>query len=99
MACQFNWLRPMIIAHITQNSKIVYVGYALLPKQDWKTGKFSRFDTVVGLLMAILSLATFSLDKAMLLGFGAYSLEQVFIRKEKANPYLCLLYTSDAADE
>ena len=77
-----------LIPVVATSGILVYVGYALLPKDDWKAGLFSRFDIIVGALMAVLSLATFSLDKAMLLGFGAYSLNQIFFKKEKANPYL-----------
>jgi AGZA family xanthine/uracil permease-like MFS transporter len=77
-----------LVPVVATSGVLVYVGYALLPKKDWDSGKFSRFDLGVGLVMAILSLATFSLDKAMLFGFGAYSLKQLLDRSQKKNPYL-----------
>lgn len=67
---------------------LVYVGYALLPREEWRKGSFGRFDVIVGLLMAILSFATFSLDKAMLLGFGAYLVKQRLLQRNRLNPYL-----------
>lgn len=38
--------------------------------------------------MAIASFVTFSLDKAMVLGFGIYASRQVFAKEEKVDWYL-----------
>ena len=65
---------------------LVYVGYLLLPLNREKS-EYGRFDLVVGILMGLLSLLTFSLDKAMLLGFCAYSGRELAIGKRK-NIYL-----------
>lgn len=77
-----------VVPVVATSGILVYVGYALLPREEWRKGSFSRFDVVVGLLMAILSFATFSLDKAMLLGFGAYLVKQRLLQGNRLNPYL-----------
>ena len=53
---------------------LVYVGYLLLPKQSKENSASvgMSFDTIVAAFMGIISLATFSLDKAMALGFWLY---------------------------
>jgi AGZA family xanthine/uracil permease-like MFS transporter len=77
-----------LVPVVATSGVLIFVGYALLPREEWRSGQFAKFDLIVGLGMAILSFATFSLDKAMLLGFGAYSLRQLLRRDEKVNPYL-----------
>jgi AGZA family xanthine/uracil permease-like MFS transporter len=67
---------------------LVYVGFLLLPRDDWRVGKFTKFDLGVGIVMALISFFTFSLDKAMVLGFGAYSIRQVFSKTERTDPFL-----------
>ena len=68
----------------------LYVGWLLLPIQHFRDEKasFGRFDIGIAILMAAISLFTFALDKAMLAGFLAYTLRQIFTRGEKVNPYL-----------
>ena len=77
-----------LVPVVATSGVLIFVGYALLPREAWRSGQFAKFDLMVGLGMAVLSFATFSLDKAMLLGFGAYSLRQIFKRDEKVNAYL-----------
>jgi AGZA family xanthine/uracil permease-like MFS transporter len=77
-----------LVPVVATSGVLIFVGYALLPREEWRSGQFAKFDLMVGLGMAILSFATFSLDKAMLLGFGAYSLRQILTRNERKNPYL-----------
>jgi AGZA family xanthine/uracil permease-like MFS transporter len=77
-----------LVPVVATSGVLIFVGYALLPREAWRSGQFAKFDLIVGLGMAVLSFATFSLDKAMLLGFGAYSLRQILRCDEKMNPYL-----------
>jgi adenine/guanine/hypoxanthine permease len=77
-----------LVPVVATSGVLIFVGYALLPREEWRSGQFAKFDLIVGLGMAVLSFATFSLDKAMLLGFGAYALQQLFRRNQKMNPYL-----------
>lgn len=44
---------------------LVYVGFLLLPRDDFRLGRFTPYDAIVGLVMAAISFLTFSLDKAM----------------------------------
>ena len=67
---------------------LVYVGFLLLLREQWRAGEYRLFDGVVGVLMAVISFLTFSLDKAMVVGFSCYAFHQVFIKKEKVNWYL-----------
>jgi adenine/guanine/hypoxanthine permease len=69
---------------------LLYVGWLLLPIRHIRetTISFGRFDIFVAIVMGLLSLFTFSLDKAMLFGFWAYSGKQIFSKTEKVNFYL-----------
>lgn len=69
---------------------LLYVGYILLPVRQFREDRksFGHFDMAVGIAMGFVSLLTFGLDKAMLLGFWAYTLKQLAGRKGKVNPYL-----------
>lgn len=67
---------------------LVYVGFLLLPRDQFRQGEFTVFDILVGLAMGGVAFVTFSLDKSMVIGFGAYALRQVFLKKERVNWYL-----------
>lgn len=69
---------------------LLYVGWLLLPIRHIReaTVLFGQFDIVIAIAMGILSLFTFSLDKAMLLGFWAYSGKQFISKNERVNFYL-----------
>jgi hypothetical protein len=69
---------------------LLYVGWLLLPIRHIReaTVSFGRFDIIVAVVMGLLSLFTFSLDKAMLFGFWAYSGKQLFSKTETVNFYL-----------
>jgi AGZA family xanthine/uracil permease-like MFS transporter len=77
-----------LVPAVATSGVLVFVGYALLPREQVRSGEFTTFDVIVGLLMAVVSFATFSLDKAMLVGFAAYSLRPAIKGNESMNPYL-----------
>jgi adenine/guanine/hypoxanthine permease len=77
-----------LVPVVATSGVLLYVGYALLPQNEWHSGEFKKFDLMVGIVMAALSFATFSLDRAMLVGFGAYALRQIFSKTERINPFL-----------
>ena len=54
--------------------------------------KFEKFDLIVGIVMAVITFMTFSLDKAMLVGFGAYALQPLLHRKTNFNPVLLISF-------
>lgn len=66
---------------------LLYVGWLLLPLHE-RHSSFGTFDKCIALAMAFLSLLTFGLDKAMLVGFWAYTLKQLLANKGKVNIYL-----------
>lgn len=68
----------------------LYVGWLLLPIRHFRddTIHFARFDIIVAVMMGAISLLTFSLDKAMLFGFAAYTIKQIVSRNERVNIYL-----------
>jgi hypothetical protein len=66
----------------------VFVGYALLPRAQFQSGEFGRFDLAIALIMAAISFFTIPLDKAMLIGFGAYSLRPFGTRGGTVDRYL-----------
>ena len=77
-----------LVPAVATSGVLVFVGYALLPREQVTSGEFGRFDLAVGVVMAAVSFITFSLDKAMLIGFGAYSLRPLITRDGAINPYL-----------
>lgn len=68
---------------------LVFVGYLLLPAfWDWENRRVSnRFDLIIGGMMGVVSVATFSLDKSLAIGFWAYFLHGVFVGGEKKPSY------------
>jgi AGZA family xanthine/uracil permease-like MFS transporter len=64
---------------------LVYVGY-LLVRDTWANRDLTRFDLAVAAAMALISFLTFSLDKAMLCGFAAYSVAS--LRARRSDPIL-----------
>jgi AGZA family xanthine/uracil permease-like MFS transporter len=81
-----------LVPVVATSGVLVYVGYALLPRDAWRSGEFGKFDLIVGILMATLAFATFSLDKAMLVGFGAYAAQPIFCKSAKFSPVLLLSF-------
>lgn len=81
-----------LVPVVATSGILVYVGYALLPRDAWRSGEFGKFDFLVGILMASLAFATFSLDKAMVIGFGAYALQPLFCKSTKFSPVLMLSF-------
>lgn len=77
-----------LIPVVATGGVLVYVGFLLLPRSQWRAGEYKLFDGVVGVLMGIISFLTFSLDNAMVVGFGCYAFHQVFVKREKINWYL-----------
>ena len=69
---------------------LVAVGWLILPIRRLNTGTtpFTQFDLFVALGMGEISFLTLGLDKAMLIGFWAYTLRQIFMPGEKVNVYL-----------
>ncbi len=67
---------------------LVYVGYLLI-RDTWEEKELDKFFYSVAIIMGIISLFTFSLDKAMLIGFIAYSIRQVW-KDKKVNWYLAV---------
>ncbi|WP_209349507.1 NCS2 family permease [Pontixanthobacter sp. CEM42] len=73
---------------------LIYVGWLLFPRDELFTQggddankKLASFDFFVVTAMGLLSAVTFSLDKALLLGFVAYSAKALVVDR-KLNPYL-----------
>lgn len=61
---------------------LIYVGYLLMKDVDSPDDKnLDRFFKIIVVIMGIISLLTFSLDKAMLLGFVAYTIRQIVVEK------------------
>lgn len=62
------------LIHVVATSGIlVYVGFLLFPRDAWREGRFRAFDAGVGIIMGLISFFTFSLDKAMAVGFIFYT--------------------------
>jgi AGZA family xanthine/uracil permease-like MFS transporter len=68
---------------------LLFVGYLLLPAfWDWDNKKVSnQFDLIIAIIMGVVSVATFSLDKSLAIGFWAYFLQGVFVGGEKKSSY------------
>jgi AGZA family xanthine/uracil permease-like MFS transporter len=67
---------------------LIYVGYLLMRDTDSPDDQhLDKFFLVVVIFMGLISFLTFSLDKAMMFGFLAYTVKQLFYEK-KVNWYL-----------
>jgi adenine/guanine/hypoxanthine permease len=65
---------------------LCYVGYLLLPKSK-KGNPFTTLDIIVFIAMGLISFLTFSLDKAMLIGFSVYTIKHLLnCSKTKTKP-------------
>ncbi len=79
-----------LVPVVATSGVLLYVGYSLLPIEEFRKGELTYFDILVGIIMGIISFITFSLDRAMLFGFLAYTLRQVVLKEEKVNIYLLI---------
>lgn len=76
-----------LVPVVATSGILLYVGWLLLPRNAWQAGLYKGFDIVVGLLMGAISFFTFSLDKAMVVGFGLYAVKNVIeTRRIHQNP-------------
>jgi hypothetical protein len=86
--------RPRLHQQVLQGTAgvLLYVGYLLLPIQQWKKTpeSFGLFDFIVALGMGTISFVTFGLDKAMLLGFWSYLIRNIMKTQEKKNYFLLM---------
>jgi len=95
LSCIF--LTPLIkfVPVVATSSALVWVGLWLMPKgmiklfsdddTIWK--KFVTSDKIILALMLIVVLFSFSLQYALIFGYGGYVVQEL-IREKKANPYL-----------
>ncbi len=72
---------------VATTGALVIVGLQLCPKLSILKS-FSKIDLSVAVLMPLLVVLTFSLEKAMLVGFGIYIVSDLLIKKTWPNPYL-----------
>ena len=70
-----------LVPVVATSGILLYVGWLLLPRNAWQAGLYKSFDVIVGLLMGAISFFTFSLDKAMVVGFGLYAVKNVIEAK------------------
>jgi AGZA family xanthine/uracil permease-like MFS transporter len=68
---------------------LLYVGWLLLPIKQFRDspGLFGRFDLMIAVVMGIVTLVTFALDKSLLVGFVAYTAREMFTYK-RFDPFL-----------
>ncbi|MEP3890930.1 MAG: NCS2 family permease [Hellea sp.] len=87
-----------LVPVVAASGVLLYVGWLLLPKGEIASvfignskteSSLDKFDLLIILIMAATAVITFSLDKSLLLGFGAYSLKQIF-KSHSLNRYLGL---------
>lgn len=67
---------------------LIYVGYLII-RDTWEEKDLNKFFYIVAIIMALISLFTFSLDKAMLVGFVFYTVRQIN-KDKKVNWYLAV---------
>ena len=68
---------------------LLYVGWLLLPIKQFRQEPdlFGAFDLVIAVVMAVLTLVTFALDKSLLVGFVLYTGREVLTRR-RFDPFL-----------
>lgn len=61
---------------------LIYVGYLLMKDTDSPDDKgLGKFFLVIVVVMGLISFLTFSLDKAMMFGFLAYTINQILVER------------------
>jgi AGZA family xanthine/uracil permease-like MFS transporter len=66
---------------------LLYVGLTLLPKkEEWKA--YHLVETIAVVIMIVVTLVTFGLDKAMFAGFAALLIGYLIVDRSKVNMYL-----------
>jgi len=73
---------------VATSGALVYVGYKLIPKKNILS-TYSKLDYFVSISMALLTIFTFSLDLAMILGFSAYAI-QGYLKDKSINLLLLI---------
>jgi len=77
-----------LVPVIATTGALLWVGIELIPSLK-QINKISTIELLAVALMILLTVATFALDKAMLVGFGFYILGNLFTgRLKQVNPYL-----------
>lgn len=92
MLCCF-LLVPLIkfVPVVATSASLLFVGYQLMPRKEiW--AKFTTIDKVILALMLIAVATQFSLERAMLIGYLFYIIDQIFIQKLKPNLYLIISF-------
>ncbi|TWU54801.1 putative permease YicO [Rubripirellula tenax] len=72
---------------VATTGALVVVGIQLCPRLEILK-KYNKLDIAVSVIMPILVVFTFSLEKAMLAGFGIYLIAEVVKERKFPNPYL-----------
>lgn len=83
-------LAPIInlVPVIATTGALLWVGIELMPKLE-QIKKIATIEVLAVALMILVTIATFALDKAMLVGFGFFILGNLFTgRLKQINPYL-----------
>ena len=83
-------LAPVVnlVPVIATTGALFWVGIELMPKLG-QIKKIATIEVLAVALMILVTIATFALDKAMLVGFGFYILGNLFTgRLKQVNPYL-----------
>jgi AGZA family xanthine/uracil permease-like MFS transporter len=75
-----------IVPLVATTGALILVAIKLIPPIA-RLQQFSRTDAVATILMQVAVIATFSIDRAMLLGFGIYLLTTL-LQRRRPNPYL-----------
>jgi len=84
------FLMPYIhyIPVVATSGALIYVGYMLIPKSNILIN-YTKIDYITSLLMALLTIFTFSLDLAMIVGFSVYGFLE-FKKKKSVNIMLVI---------
>ena len=84
------FLMPLLVyvPVVATTGTLVYVGWILIPRDEIRQS-YTSVDKAVAIILPIIVLFTFSLDRAMLVGFVAYIVVD-FIQKRKVNYVLAL---------
>lgn len=85
-------LAPVVnlIPVLATTGTLMWVGIGLMPKKT-EIKDIAKIEIVSSILMIVVTIVTFALDKAMLIGFGFYIIGQMFLgNTKKINKYLLI---------
>jgi len=88
LLCLFIMPLLVYVPVVATTGTLIYVGWVLIPREDIRIS-YTKIDKIIAIILPVIVLFTFSLDRAMLVGFLAYIVVD-YLEKKKINYVLAV---------